>query len=815
MSIVDSMPRRNPSSLRRKDDREKDRQRKQKQLQRKGHGKREKVEKVARSGRIDVDEHTEAVILDLIAKLIREERELRAQAVPTDVAAEELARQAILEEEQEGEEPSDTSDDSDDSDEDGSDEEGSDEEGSDAEIAAALDQVQVDDIIDEEAGFSDGDEDDEEQEQEEEEEEKEKEDGDGGAEPGDHEGGDQDFEYSSVFAKVANLSVRDSPRAPSTATTEEAKAPEVRKASKESSKAAKEAKSRTRQFEHAVQGSGPLSKHQKKQLMKDLIRDERRNERPQATPASQAQIPELQALHQQRKAQAATASGGASKKKKRHSSMVRASMSIPGKATKPVILPRSSTVAEVEAMAKNKLGLNKKRFQSECALAFEQQGAWFQLLDVDFGTMEDGTQISVLPLTALADRSELVEFGEGGDEEFDFPAAAAPPAAQETRKPAAIPPSPGPASAAAVAAAGGGGASRVPGSKPRTDDAAEVGRALINASADIRDVAEEIEQQRRSAAEAARIGEELQRTVEAMRANPEYQPVLSTRVSLPAWSKREELLAAIREHQVVVVSGETGCGKTTQIPQFILDALVDAGDGGRCNIVCTQPRRISAIGVAERVASERLEPVGRTVGYQIRLSVKKSTHTRVLFCTTGVLLRKLLNPEYLASLSHLLVDEVHERQVDTDFLLTFIKQQLPNYPNLRVVLMSATVQHDLFSKYFENCPVLSIHGRTFPVHAHDLTEVLGVMGKHRSQAQQLQAIEGDRPSKDGKLRTLAGSRGQALSIDPDFLADLITYIVQQHRHRGGRSSNARYVGFCCCLLCCLLVLPQLRRGGPF
>jgi HrpA-like RNA helicase len=98
---------------------------------------------------------------------------------------------------------------------------------------------------------------------------------------------------------------------------------------------------------------------------------------------------------------------------------------------------------------------------------------------------------------------------------------------------------------------------------------------------------------------------------------------------------------AIRRHQVVVISGETGCGKTTQVPQFVLDAAINSGEGGRCNIVCTQPRRISAIAVAERVASERAQRIGGQVGYQIRLERRASDKTRLLFCTTGILLRRL------------------------------------------------------------------------------------------------------------------------------------------------------------------------------
>ncbi|CAN0448552.1 unnamed protein product, partial [Discosporangium mesarthrocarpum] len=119
-------------------------------------------------------------------------------------------------------------------------------------------------------------------------------------------------------------------------------------------------------------------------------------------------------------------------------------------------------------------------------------------------------------------------------------------------------------------------------------------------------------------------------------------------------------LTRVRE-QVVVLSGETGCGKTTQVPQFVLDDMLNLGKGGECNIVCTQPRRVSAVAVADRVAKERCEEVGKTVGYQIRLESRVSALTRVTFCTTGILLRRLITDEMLTGVSHVMVDEVREK----------------------------------------------------------------------------------------------------------------------------------------------------------
>ncbi|OAE22268.1 hypothetical protein AXG93_3491s1080 [Marchantia polymorpha subsp. ruderalis] len=176
--------------------------------------------------------------------------------------------------------------------------------------------------------------------------------------------------------------------------------------------------------------------------------------------------------------------------------------------------------------------------------------------------------------------------------------------------------------------------------------------------------------------------------------------------------------------QVVVVSGETGCGKTTQLPQFLLEQEVEAGRGSKCNIICTQPRRISAMSVAARVAAERGDALGQSVGYQIRLESKRSENTRLLFCTTGVLLRRLVQEPELAGVSHVMVDEIHERGMNEDFLLIILRDLLPRRPDLRLVLMSATINAELFSKYFGNAPMMHIPGFTFPVQELFLEDVL-------------------------------------------------------------------------------------------
>lgn len=205
---------------------------------------------------------------------------------------------------------------------------------------------------------------------------------------------------------------------------------------------------------------------------------------------------------------------------------------------------------------------------------------------------------------------------------------------------------------------------------------------------------------------------------------PSARAMQSFREKLPAFKMREEFLKAVASNQVLVISGETGCGKTTQLPQFILEEEIDNLRGADCSIICTQPRRISAISVAARVGSERGEELGETVGYQIRLESKRSTQTRLLFCTTGVLLRKLVQDPDLVGVSHLLVDEIHERGMNEDFLIIILRDLLPRRPDLRLVLMSATINAELFSKYFGEAPIMHIPGFTFPIAELFLEDIL-------------------------------------------------------------------------------------------
>ncbi|KAF8766215.1 hypothetical protein HU200_007721 [Digitaria exilis] len=222
--------------------------------------------------------------------------------------------------------------------------------------------------------------------------------------------------------------------------------------------------------------------------------------------------------------------------------------------------------------------------------------------------------------------------------------------------------------------------------------------------------------------------------------NAQLRKIMEDKSKLPITSFKDVITSTLENHQVVLISGETGCGKTTQVPQYVLDHMW--GKGKSCKIICTQPRRISAISVAERISAERGEAVGDTVGYKIRLESKGGKNSSVMFCTNGVLLRVLIgrgtdttktrNPkrssdDAILGISHIIVDEIHERDRFSDFMLTILRDLLPVYPHLRLVLMSATMDAARFSQYFNGCPVIQVPGFTYPVKTYYLEDVLSIL----------------------------------------------------------------------------------------
>ncbi|KAJ7399957.1 putative ATP-dependent RNA helicase YTHDC2 [Pitangus sulphuratus] len=201
----------------------------------------------------------------------------------------------------------------------------------------------------------------------------------------------------------------------------------------------------------------------------------------------------------------------------------------------------------------------------------------------------------------------------------------------------------------------------------------------------------------------------------------------SFRQSLPVFEKQEEIVKIIKDNKVVLIVGETGSGKTTQIPQFILDDCYKTGTP--CRIFCTQPRRLAALAVAERVAAERREKIGQTIGYQIRLESRVSPKTLVTFCTNGILLRTLMaGDSTLSNVTHVIVDEVHERDRFSDFLLIKLRDVLQTQTNLKLIISSAALDANLFIRYFGCCPVIYIQGRPFEVKEMFLEDILRSTG---------------------------------------------------------------------------------------
>lgn len=194
---------------------------------------------------------------------------------------------------------------------------------------------------------------------------------------------------------------------------------------------------------------------------------------------------------------------------------------------------------------------------------------------------------------------------------------------------------------------------------------------------------------------------------------PRYFELLRARRALPVHESRRRLLSCLSEKQVVVLEGETGSGKTTQVPQFLVDEGYINDDKAVC---CTQPRRVAAMSVAKRVAEEMDVKLGEQVGYTIRFDDCTTSGTTVLkYVTDGMLLREAMSDNTLSDYSAIILDEAHERTLSTDVLMGLLKEVLKKRPDLRVVIMSATMDATKFQDYFDGAPLLSVPGRMFPV----------------------------------------------------------------------------------------------------
>jgi len=189
------------------------------------------------------------------------------------------------------------------------------------------------------------------------------------------------------------------------------------------------------------------------------------------------------------------------------------------------------------------------------------------------------------------------------------------------------------------------------------------------------------------------------------------QPAIRLDEQLPIAREADRIVALIREHPVVVIAGETGSGKTTQLPKLCLAA----GRGNAGMIGCTQPRRIAARAVAGRVAEELQSPLGSVVGYQVRFNDRVGEDTRIKFMTDGILLAEIASDRWLSAYDTIIVDEAHERSLNIDFLLGYLKQLLRKRPDLKLIVTSATIDTERFSRHFDDAPVISVEGRTYPV----------------------------------------------------------------------------------------------------
>ena len=268
--------------------------------------------------------------------------------------------------------------------------------------------------------------------------------------------------------------------------------------------------------------------------------------------------------------------------------------------------------------------------------------------------------------------------------------------------------------------------------------------------------------------------------------SPVYTKMLATRKRLPIWNFKDQLLSTIEKHQAVIVCGETGCGKSTQVPAFILEKELSLGRD--CKIYCTEPRRISAISLARRVSEElgeRKSDVGTSrslVGYSIRLENQVASSTKLVYATTGIVMRMLEDSETFQNITHLVLDEVHERTIDSDFLLIVLRRLLKDRPRLRVVLMSATVDAEKFARYLGRAPVLNVPGRTFPVqtqYLEDAVEVVISASNMRSLTHTpSEALEEDEESHDAESKaTHTGDLNGYSARTKEFVAQFNEYRI--------------------------------------
>jgi len=253
---------------------------------------------------------------------------------------------------------------------------------------------------------------------------------------------------------------------------------------------------------------------------------------------------------------------------------------------------------------------------------------------------------------------------------------------------------------------------------------------------------------------AAALQQNLARSIATREHRIENLPVPTYPAELPVVERREDILAALTEHQVIIVCGETGSGKTTQLPKICLEA----GRGTAGLIGHTQPRRIAARTVAARIAHELDTSVGEVVGFKIRFTDQVSSRTYVKLMTDGILLAEVRRDPLLEAYDTLIIDEAHERSLNIDFLLGYLKQVLPKRPTLKVIITSATIDPQRFSQHFDDAPILFAEGRAYPVETRYLPPA------ELAATRRTPATDDDDPDADSDEENLPAAIASACEI---------------------------------------------------
>ena len=209
----------------------------------------------------------------------------------------------------------------------------------------------------------------------------------------------------------------------------------------------------------------------------------------------------------------------------------------------------------------------------------------------------------------------------------------------------------------------------------------------------------------------AQLNQDIEKSATQLELRKNNLPTITYPEDLPISQKREVISEAISKHQVTIIAGETGSGKTTQIPKICLEL----GRGIEGTIGHTQPRRIAARSVATRIAEELKSPLGKDVGYKVRFSDHTQTNTYIKLMTDGILLAEIQHDPKLLRYDTIIIDEAHERSLNIDFLLGYLKNILPKRPDLKVIITSATINTERFSSYFNDAPIIEVSGRSYPV----------------------------------------------------------------------------------------------------